>query len=584
MEATDLNSLWASLLVEELARIGVTRFVIAPGSRSTPLAVAAFRNSNADTLVHFDERGAAFFALGCARMGSPAAVICTSGTAVANCLPAVAEAFHAALPLVILSADRPPELQACAANQTMDQAELFGRHVRGCLNLPCPDASIPAEVVLTKIDALLAAGLLDTPGPVHINCMFREPLAPVAGARQWPEMCPEGLESWQRSDLPFVKWEKSARTLSSAQCADLARVLSGAEKGLVLIGRLYEPGEQAAALKLASDLGWPVFADITSGCRRFDSSPHLVCHYDVMLRSAKFRELCTPDCVLHLGDVFVSRQLQEHLRRVRPEYIQISSRFENRDPLHRVTRRLAVDISTLPENLGVLFNPPRTGFRDALVAADETAFRSLRRAVDSESGLTELTIAQALDEILPSNVALLLGNSMPVRDMDILARHCRPTVVHANRGVSGIDGNLATAAGMKWSSPAGLVALIGDMAALHDLNSLALLSTIWAKVIVIIVNNQGGGIFSFLPIAEHGDVFEPCFTNPHSWRFEHAAAQFNLDYIRVENKEAFEASLRAALERRTSLVLEVAVGRDGNVRAHRRCYADVARDVDVGLS
>jgi len=562
----------------------VTRFVIAPGSRSTPLAVAAFRNPKASIMVHFDERGAAFFALGCALAGNPAAVICTSGTAVANCAPAVAEAFNSALPLVILSADRPPELQECGANQTMEQAGLFGRHVRGNLHLPCPDAAIPPQVLLARVDAVLASGLAGTPGPVHINCMFREPLAPEPDGKTWQEACPETLGEWKDGEAPFTRWEKPCRGLSPAQRGELESLLAGSTQGLLMIGRLNDPLEVSAARELATILGWPVVADITSGCRSDGRIPNLICHYDLLLRSGKFRELCAPDCVLHVGDVFVSKYLQEHLRCLDAVYIQASSRSENRDPLHRVTRRYTLDLATLPGQVREMIRPcPSNTWLNALLAADKEAGKRLHAALRSDSRLTELAVAEAVESFLSPEMALFIGNSMPVRDLDALSRNCPASLVRANRGVSGIDGNLATAAGMTWNLPGGVAVLIGDTAALHDLNSLALLSKIDGPMVVMVVNNQGGGIFSFLPIARHGDVLDPCFTNPHPWHFDHVAAMFGLEYVRVDTCDALEAALRTASDCRCSRLIEILVDREHNVRSHQRIYSEIARDMDAFL-
>lgn len=584
MEANDLNAFWAGLLVEELTRTGVTRFVIAPGSRSAPLAVAAFRNPKASIMVHFDERGAAFVALGCALAGSPAAVVCTSGTAVANCAPAVAEAFNSALPLVILSADRPPELQECGANQTMAQADLFGGHVRGSLNLPCPDAAIPPQVLLARVDAVLASGLVGTPGPVHINCLFREPLAPEPDGKTWQAACPDTLGEWKNAKAPFTCWEKPCRTLSPAQRGELESLLAGSAKGLLMIGRLNDPLETAAAMELATMLGWPVVADITSGCRSNDRIPNLICHYDLLLRSGKFRELCVPDLVLHVGDVFVSKYLQEHLRGLDAAYVQISSRSDNRDPLHRVTRRYTLDLAMLPDQFRNVINPcPGNAWLDALLAADKEAGKRLHAALRADSRLTELAVAEAVESSLPPEMALFVGNSMPVRDLDALLRNCPSPLVCANRGVSGIDGNLATAAGMKWNLPGGVAVLIGDTATLHDLNSLSLLSKADGPVVVMVVNNQGGGIFSFLPIARHGDVLDPCFTNPHPWHFDHAAAMFGLEYVCVDTRDALEEALQSGSDGRSSRVIEILVEREYNVRSHQRIYSEIARDMDAFL-
>lgn len=578
VKAPNLNYLWANLLIEELIRNGVRVFIITPGSRSAPLAVAAYKNPNASSIVHFDERGAAYFALGCARAGSPAAVICTSGTAVTNCLPAVAEACQSALPLLILSADRPPELQDCGANQTIPQEGIFAPFVRAQLNLPCPDKHIHVEALLAKVDAL---GPHISDGPVHINCMFREPLAPLTVAKDRPERFSSGLAQWESGSSPFTLSEKPLRTLSPSQCVDLSNVLSAAKRGILLIGRLLSPVEQEGALCLANKLGWPVFADITSGCRRPDVCSTLIRHYDLLLCSEQFRKQCDPDLVLHIGDTFVSKRLQEHLRSLDTEYVHLSSRKENRDPLHRVTKGYQVDIEAVAAQLTTLSVESKSGkFLEKCKAADIAVEEGLAQVLSEKQAMNELFIARMVDSALDENSALFLGNSMPVRDMDMMAVQCRSATIHANRGVSGIDGNIATAAGMGWASGERVVAILGDTAVLHDLNSLALLLKNTKPVILVIINNRGGGIFSFLPIAAHEDVLGPCFTNPHEWNFKHAAAMFEIDYEHVITKEDFQKALRRGIKRKSSGIIEITVDRETNVKIHNQCYQAISEWVD----
>ncbi len=582
METSNLNNLWAGLLVEELVRNGVKIFVIAPGSRSAPLAVEAFRNPKAETVVHFDERGAAFFALGSGRMDKPVAVICTSGTAVANCWPAVAEAYYSGLPLVILSADRPPELQACAANQTMDQARLFGSHVRAHLELPCPDLRMPPEAVLTKVDAVLAAGLGRERGPVHINCMFREPLIPTPQQNVRQGFHTDRLVNWETSGVPFTRWEETGMRFSSAQKYELMDRLCATNKGLFIIGRLHTSAEREAALELANKLQWPVFADITSGCRRFDRSRCVVRHYDLLLRSETFKTWFAPECVLHVGDVLVSKWLQQFLQHGSAYAMQISARSDNRDAAHRIDRRFITDIASACRQLADLIEPRSDrGFLEQCLAVDEVVRLKCEALISKQKELTELTIARVVDDVITPDMALFLGNSMPVRDMDSIATKCHAHTIHANRGLSGIDGNIATASGIASGTAAGVAVLLGDMAALHDLNSLALLPKSPSPVIVIIINNQGGGIFSFLPVAEHADVALPCFINPHSWTFEAAAAMFNLDYRRVTGKESLMEMLQQALQRDRSMVFEIAVDRNLNVSSHRLLCRELSCCIDA---
>jgi 2-succinyl-5-enolpyruvyl-6-hydroxy-3-cyclohexene-1-carboxylate synthase len=576
LDAPNLNQLWAALIVEELVRNGIAHFIVAPGSRSAPLAVAAFKNSKASTSVHFDERGAAYFALGCARMGKPAAVICTSGTAVANCLPAVVESRYSSLPLLILSADRPPELQECGANQTMNQQGIFGTHARAELYLPCPDTKILPEVLLSKVDAAVSNILLNG-GPIHINCMFREPLAPDVVPNPWPKPYLAGITRWQNECTPFTRWEAPAHQLTPTQIDGLCDIFSTSEKGIILIGRLFRSNEQRAALELANKLGWPVFADITSGCRRSDLCPTVIRYYDSLLRLPRFHDFIKPDVILHLGDVFVSKRLQEfvHASNNVP-YIQISPRHENRDPVHRVTQRYVVDIALACRQLaGGIRTRGTTPFLSSCIEMDRLVHDHLNIFLAKQPCLSEISVARQIDSVLTSSTLLFLGNSMPVRNMDMFASICQAGAVQANRGVSGIDGNIATAAGMSQSAKMPVVIVLGDMSALHDLNSLAFLASDISPVILVILNNHGGGIFSFLPIAKYPDVLRTCFTNPHNWEFQAIADMFNIKYRRTDSLDAFTEAFHQALQQSKSMIIEVDVVPENNVYIHKEFHEDI---------
>ena len=581
MDAPNLNQLWADLIVEELTRNNVRHFIVAPGSRSAPLAAAAARNRRAVLLTHYDERGAAFVALGSGRMGKTAAVICTSGTAAANCFPAVAEARQSAIPLVIVSADRPPELQDCGANQTMPQHNLFGHYVHAQMTIPCPTTSCPPEAVLTQVNALTAAaGEPGRGGPVHLNCMYREPLAPDVVPDAFSERYTAGLSAWHTGTMPFTRWERTAHSLSESQLAHLVNALAEESRGVLLAGRLYSREESDAVLALARRLQWPLFADITSGCRRETESVNLVPCHDALLGSKQFRAAWRPDFVLHFGDAFVSKRLHEYLAGVRPKYIQVTTRDENRDPAHLVTQRYQVDIAqTCRQITERLASASAAGERTACFSEISPKARAcLTGRTGHNTTFTDQTVAAVVNAFCRPDRALFLGNSMPVRVMDITAAQCDASVVHANRGVSGIDGNIATAAGMAWASGAPVLAMVGDMTALHDLNSLALLAN--TPVILVIVNNQGGGIFSLLPIAKYKDLLEPYFIQRHEWRFEHPAATYGLAYSSATNAQELEQALRHAVAEETPMIIEAVVNHEANVQAYKTLLRDVADTVD----
>lgn len=578
MDAENLNHLWANLIIEELARLGVLHFLIAPGSRSAPLAVAAARNPKVTTLVHFDERGAAFAALGSGKTGRTAAVICSSGTAVANCFPAVAEASLSATPLIILSADRPPELQGCGANQTMKQDGLFANFSLFNETLPCPDPMVSPQYVLERVGMLVsAAGFRGSGGPVHLNCMYREPLAPMVIQNSFPSHYMDSVSDWETSGTSFTEMKAPVFKLSQGQIESITKKLTEAQRGLLLIGPLYNEEDKTAVMELAAHLRWPIFADIASNCRSHPPDHTFINRYDTLLRSEHFRACCSPDLILHVGDVFVSKRLYEHLGGIEPEYIQLISRKDVRDPIHRVTTAHHVNIVAACQQIvtSLKNGTKRSELLETFQKGDQIASQEILDYLENEDNLSELSAASIVNSVCPKHHTLFIGNSMPIRDMDMLVNHCNAAWIGVNRGVSGIDGNIATAAGMAWASNTRTIAYIGDMTALHDINSLALLTKTSTPVVVVIVNNKGGGIFSFLPIARNTELLDTYFTNPHDFQFDKAAAFFGLPYYRATSCTELQESLHQSLHAGTSAVIEVAVDREVNMKAHAELAAAV---------
>ena len=275
-----INLYWSSLIIEELIRCGVELFCIAPGSRSSMLTVAAAENKRAKTLVHFDERGCGFYALGYASAAKkPVAIITTSGTAVANLFPSVIEASKKKIPLIILTADRPPELRYTGANQTIDQVKIFGDYVKWFFDFPTPTDEISPKFVLTTIDQLVYRAQSETPGPVHINCMFREPLTPKEST--YPKIIiNQKIEDWLKQKSPFTIYHKSESKIRDKDIAALSAKLRNIKSGIIAVGKLSSKTEQDAALKLAHRLGWPIFADVTSGLRLSSQDPNLIHYFD----------------------------------------------------------------------------------------------------------------------------------------------------------------------------------------------------------------------------------------------------------------------------------------------------------------
>jgi len=566
--AANLNQQWSALIVEELTRQGINTFVISPGSRSTPLTFAAAENPRANTHIIFDERAAAFFALGYARATAlPAVLICTSGTAAANYFPAVIEASSENLPLIILSADRPPELKDSAANQTIDQTKLFGGYARWFFEMPCPDEKIEATFVLSTINYALQKALGQNAGPVHLNCMFREPLAPEPQPFDPDYLSP--LQEWSKSNGPFTEIT-TGTPVTSLSGKPMSEIDLG--NSIILCGRVNQD-EAAAITKLASDFNLPVIADITCPIRLDGTCSNLIAHFDQLLLNDDFAGRLAGKTVLHFGGAFVSKRVLRWLDTYIKQYIHISPREKRVDPLHKVTWRVTSDIAAFCKSLTRVKAQPAWDWRWMKQLNDHIAAKIVAGLDD---GLNEASAALSLSRFCAGK-ALFMASSMPVRDLDMYARPVEPApIVAANRGASGIDGTVASAAGFAQGTGKPLMLLIGDLALLHDLSSLQLIKTLNQPAKVVVINNHGGGIFHFLPVAKHTAIFEPFFGTPHSLNFEHAADMFGLQYARPASLKELATLLK---NESGHLLIEIESERIANLEHHQTLQHKLSEEI-----
>ncbi len=583
LPAPNINTLWASLLIEELIRSGTDHFCLASGSRCTPLTIAVAQNPEAKTVIHYDERGLAFHALGYARAtGRPAVVLATSGTAVANAWPAVVEAAMERIPLLLLTADRPPELRDSAANQTIDQVKIFGDYARWFVDLPCPGLEVPPGVVLTTVDQAVYRSSGARGGPVHINCMFREPLAPEPQGADFSDYL-SPVKSWFASQRPYTEYAAPERASGRDILENLPKLLEQTERGLVIVGRLRAEAERTAVSGLIQRLGWPVCADVTSGLRLGDTSGIVIHHCDVLVSHGAFASAHRPQLVLHLGGRIVSKHLAAFVRRSNPaDYVMITDHHERQDPGHEVTLRVEADLSlfcpALEEKLNTRKDTPwSVSWRNAMRSVHEV----LRQFAHNGDDLNEPILAYLISRNIRPDHGLFLANSMPVRDMDVFGDG-RGAAVHvgANRGASGVDGTIATAAGFAAGLQRPVTLLIGDLAFLHDLNSLNYLRNSDYPVIGVVINNNGGGIFSFLPIARFDQFFEKYFGTPHDLTFKHPASMYGLAYYHPESRQEFLSCYQKALESSRSAILEVTTDRKENHALHMRLVKNMQDALD----
>ncbi len=549
----NMNVVWASVLIEELCRNGLEHFFVSPGNRNAPLVAALAHHPEAAADSCMDERGAAYCALGFARAtGRPGVVVCTSGTALANYYPAVIEAYRDHLPIMVLSADRPPELTGSDANQTIVQENLYNRYCLESLNLPCPDPEFPLAALAARICHVARVRT----GPVHVNCRFREPLVPVpAPSGPVPRSVLAAAQRYFAGSGPAIVYPRVARCCPDL--SDVQKILKNAQKALLIIGRLETEADRKGAQALAFKTGWPVFCDIASSLKGAVGEKELF-FLDHPGCRALIREYA-PEVILQLGSGLVSKYYYAEILKNRDRFvIQVSPRREHRDPAFAVNVRIRTRVAEFCHDLGEIRFSPRHGeLSESLVRAVQTLAARLQQATPDDR-LSFPMVAEIINRHIPADEALFLGNSSTVRAFDAGFGGVGKSVrVVTNRGVSGIEGNIATSIGFAAGSGRRVTAVIGDVSMLHDLNSLALAATLPAQVIVVVVNNQGGRIFDRLPVREFPEIATPMMTTPHGFDFYHAARMFSLSYAKAETPEAFEAAYINALDQGGCQIIEV---------------------------
>jgi 2-succinyl-5-enolpyruvyl-6-hydroxy-3-cyclohexene-1-carboxylate synthase len=479
--------------------------------------------------------------------------------------------------MILLTADRPPELRQTGANQTIDQPDLFGDYVRWRFDLPAPDESLDPAVVLTTVDQAVYRARRVPSGPVHLNLMFREPFLPDPGESVGAPAAPA---RWLKSAEPYTRYAATKPSLDPDEVERLWEVLRPVERGIVVAGRLPSRKHGAAVLRLASSLGWPLFPDVGSQIRLGATFENLVPLYDALLASESFKETHAPEAVLHFGGSPVSKRLDRWLARTRPDpYAVVRENPFRLDPSHRVTHSVEADIMDLCGALGqAAGRRPLAG--DASWTAEwqeayERADIHLNRVFEETEELNEPLVARLVSRHIPEGHRLCVASSMPIRDLDTFAASDgAPAPLAANRGVSGIDGTVATAAGFARGSGSPTTLLIGDLALLHDLNSLAMLREL--PMVVVVLNNDGGAIFSFLPVGRHKEFFEPYFGTPQGLTFEHAAAMFGLEYANPRTAPEFVETYRKACGPGGPVLIEVRTDREENVALHREILQGIS--------
>jgi 2-succinyl-5-enolpyruvyl-6-hydroxy-3-cyclohexene-1-carboxylate synthase len=564
-------------------RNGVNLFVLSPGSRSTPLAVAVARDQTVPRIVCTDERAAAFYAAGFIRAtGNPAAVISTSGTAVANFFPGIVEAFQSRLPLVVITADRPDELQDCGANQTIDQCGIYGRYVSSSVQIPDSIDETNVFAVLTDCKKSVIRSIVSSE-PVHINCRFREPLAPAPVTFEAARI--EQLAGRFFDDNHTGKQENAAGAGDGTVPDTAVDRIKKADRGLILSGPRHAWQVSDRIGQLARATGWPLITDVLSQNRfSVQTEPATCSLYDLFLDGESSGSLPGPDLVLHFGGLPTSKRLKRYLVERRAcEYIKIQDHTRCIDPDRLETERIVGDENQIAGRLVELIGNKTTGAWALDFSRRETACRHHLQHHFHDSRLGEPAAAYFAGEWLDNNDALFLSNSMPVRDADsFIPKRTGRIPVGANRGASGIDGIIASACGFAAGCRRRTTLLVGDLAFLHDLGSLALAARAEYPVVIVVINNNGGGIFSFLPISGYPDVFENYFGTPHGFNFRSASEMFGLPWCSPADINQYKQAYTEAINSNRSAVIEIRTDRGENRRDHELLRDGLTRTLSSG--
>ncbi len=580
-----VNALWGRVVADELAKAGVDAAVVAPGSRSTPLTVALVEHDAVDTFSHLDERSAAFFALGRAkRTGRATAVVCTSGTAAANFHPAVVEADEGRVPLLLLTADRPPELHDSGANQTVDQDRLYGDAVRTFRRLSEPEAADrKLRSLRTTLARAVATAAGPPAGPVHLDVPLRKPLEPNAAPDDAPTGVPapavpdafreEHALAVEGREGPFVDVARGRADLSRSDRRRVVEAVETADSGLIVCGPADCPAPAGdALLGLARATGFPVLADPLSGHRFGATAAHeVVCGgYDGYLDGIE----TTPDVVLRFGASPTSKPLRHALRDADARQFVVDPAGGWREATFAATDLLVADETRVATTLAGALDRERGRDAERIIEAEATYWELVSGSEPEEGAV--LADAAAL---APDPATLVVSNSMPVRD---LGRFGRPReanlTVLGNRGASGIDGVTSTALGAGSAVDDPLVAVLGDLAYVHDLNGLLAVDRFDLDATLVCVNNDGGGIFHLLPIEDH-PTFDEWFRTPHGLDFEPTAELYGLEFARTDDRERFRELYAESVGSEGTQVIEVTTDAERNHADRRALEARVLEEL-----
>lgn len=563
--SNNLSTLWSSIIIDELIKSGVVDFYISPGMRNAPLVQSLLKRSEVELYLGIDERAQSYRALGAAKAtGRTCALLCTSGTALANYTPAIIEAKKSSTPLIVLSADRPIELSTSDANQTINQVHFYGKHVLADSCLGAPTTDICPQVIRNTVNHLIFRSRYPIKGPVHFNIPLREPLdmTIVDIDKEYIKRAEVGFErKFQTNYFP------PTQGLSAQAKEVISELISNNPKGLLVVGSLPCSLDKTVIKEFIKELNWPVFLDISSSLKyAYSIKDNIIPTFD---HSEVYEQMSAqrPTAIIHLGGRTTSKHYYRFLEEF-PEIVLTTVNWseEKEDPSQNTDYRIVSEVDqfchAMIDSIVPSASPISISWKD---------FTTKKCNIIDAAPLSYPYISKKIIDTISEDQALYISNSTVVRSFDnyLSLEHTKDIDIFTNRGVSGIEGLMASALGCAESTGKYTTLVIGDVSFLHDLNSLQLIKDSKTPICIVLVNNSGGGIFTLLPIAKDKEIL-PYLTTPHSLEFEQAAKQFDINYKRIDSTKKFDEDFKLAQNSQETIILEVIVDNNKNVDLYNK--------------
>lgn len=576
LDFRNVNTLWCSAIAETFLKLGLTTAIICPGSRSTPLTIAFAQHSGIETIPILDERSASFFALGIGKkISKPVVLICTSGTASANFYPAVIEAKYSNISLIILTADRPPQLRNCHAGQTIDQVKLYGNYPNWQTELALP--SYEKEMLFYLRQNIIQAwekSLFPYGGVVHLNLPFTEPLVPIQQSKV------KQLESSFLEQELFTNIDLNLPSYSGylPDINNLVKQWQNYNKGIIIAGidHSYQPEKYCQVIAFLSKLlKFPVLAESLSPVRNYANfNPYLITTYDLILRNPELAEKLAPEIVIQVGELPTSKEVRNWLNKIKPKTYIIKNSADNLDAIHSNSIHLRTSFCNLISNLRINSDKNDSLYLESWLNLEQEKTKIIENKIKSLENIFEGKVAWILSKSLPVNTPIFIANSMSVRYCEIFwQKNHQKIKPYFNRGANGIDGTLSTALGVAHHNQSSVI-LTGDLALLHDTNGFLINKYFQGHLTIILINNNGGGIFEMLSIAEFEPPFEEFFATPQNIDFAKICDSYNLEYQVISCWEKL-AYLLNPLPREGIRVLELKTNRKNDSLWMSKEYANL---------